>query len=316
MKNTLKTIITTMLVSAILITGICTGETVTVNAATKASYVQKWSTITMKPGDTKKVIVTDTDGNDITTKYKWTSSDKSIVKVNMDFVSQSDFTECLELIAAGSGTVTLTGKAVSLLEEYQTTQLTVTVKMAGPTAKQKKCKHKFVVNRKPTCERLGLKTCRRCKLQKSIKCTGHKYVNATIKEIEYDGWELVITCTGCDCSTDDEIAKCYEAMGKGIECDTACNYTVILSAKKLGHIRYPFHYDKVIYAEDFGETDFGTDLSKDWCGPAADELRGLIAEHHVNTKMKHYTYEDSEYYYGPHEVTKSGKACKYCGKEK
>lgn len=314
MKNILKRIITTILVAAVLVTGTNTGGTFTVNAATTASYVQKWGTVTMKPGDTKKVIVTDTDGNDITTKYKWTSSDKSIVKVNMDFVSQSDFTECLELIAAGSGTATLTGNPTGT--GYGGIELTVTVKMAGPTAKQKKCKHSWKVTKKATCERAGVKTCKRCKLQKSIKRTGHKYVNATIKEIEYDGWELVLKCTGCDCSTDDEIAKCYEAMGKGILCNTACNYTVVLSTKKLDHIRYPFHCDKVIYTEDFGETDFGTDLGKDWSGPAADELRGLIAEHHVNTKMKHYSYEDSEYYFGPHEVTKSGKACKYCGKQK
>ena len=65
MKNNLKTIITCILVAAILITGINTGEAITVNAATTASYVQKWGTVTMKPGDTKKVIVTDTDGNEI-----------------------------------------------------------------------------------------------------------------------------------------------------------------------------------------------------------------------------------------------------------
>lgn len=110
MKTTknLKTIISMLLIACIMLTGIGLDNTVTVNAATIASYVQKWGTVTMKPGETKKVIVTDTDGNDITTKYKWTSSDKSIVKVNMDFVSQSDFTGCLELIAAGSGTATAT----------------------------------------------------------------------------------------------------------------------------------------------------------------------------------------------------------------
>ena len=315
-KNTFKKFITCMLIAAIAITGISLESVTTANAATTASYVQKWGTVTMKPGDTKKVIVTDNDGNDITTKYKWTSSDKNIVKVNMDFVSQSDLTECLELIAAGSGTVTLTGKAVSVLEDITTIQLTVTVKMAGPTAKQKKCKHKFTVTKKATCERAGVKTCKKCKLQKSIKRTDHKYVNTTIKTTEYDGWELVLMCTGCDCTTDDEITKCYEAMDKGINCDKTCNYTVILSTRKLDHVNYPFHYDKVIYAEDFGETEFGTKLSEDWSGPASDELRSLMAEHHLSTKMKHYAYTDFEYYYGEHEVTKTLKVCKYCNKEK
>lgn len=302
MKNILKRIITTMLVAAILITDICTGEAVTVNAATTESYVQKWGTVTMKPGDTKKVIVTDTDGNDITTKYKWTSSDKSIVKVNMDFVSQSDFTECLELVAAGSGTATLTGNPTGT--GYAGTELTVTVKMTGPTAKQKKCKHSWKVTKKATCERAGVKTCKRCKLQKSIKRTGHKYVNSKLTVTEYDGYEYIIKCSGCDCEN--------AFVCPGDNCPTECNFTVVVTTKKRnGVIDYPYHYDYVIYEEDYDTWSDAVEAAKDktyW-----HALYGLRPDQ--NPAM-HSAYEDFEYGYGAHDVTKTVKVCKYCGKEK
>ena len=310
-KNTWKKFITCMLIAAIAITGISLESVTTANAATTASYVQKWGTVTMKPGDTKKVIVTDNDGNDITTKYKWTSSDKNIVKVNMDFVSQSDLTECLELIAAGSGTVTLTGKAVSVLEDITTIQLTVTVKMAGPTAKQKKCKHKFVVTKKATCERAGVKTCKKCKLQKSIKRTDHKYVNTTIKTAEYDGYEYIVMCSGCDCEN--------KAVCPGDNCPTACDFTVVVTTKERGGvIDYPYHYDKVVYVEDHG----GAGLDYYTWDDAIYEATLETADHGVNglrpdqNPNMHAAYEDFEWAYGKHEVTKTLKVCKYCNKEK
>lgn len=307
MKNTFKKLITCMLIAAIAITGVSLESVTTANAATTASYVQKWGTVTMKPGDTKKVIVTDYDGNDITTKYKWTSSDKSIVKVNMDFVSQSDLTECLELIAAGSGTVTLTGKAVSILEDITTIQLAVTVKMAGPTAKQQKCKHKFVVSKKATCERAGVKTCKKCKLQKSIKRVDHKYVNTTIKTTEYDGYEYIVQCSGCDC---ENFAVCPSSK-TGIACDTSCDFTVVITTKERGGvIDFPYHYDKVLYLEDF---DPERPL-----GQAVEEADALVFQHSNDQRNPnmHRAYTDFEWEYGPHEVTKTVKMCKYCGKEK
>ena len=306
MKNNLKTIITCILVACIMLTGIGLDSTVTVNAATKASYVQKWGTVTMKPGDTKKVIVTDTDGNDITTKYKWTSSDKSIVKVNMDFVSQSDFTECLELIAAGSGTATLTGESVSILD-YNKIQITVTVKMAGPTAKQKKCKHSWKVTKKATCERAGVKTCKKCKLQKSIKRTAHKYVNTKITETEFDGYEYIVKCSGCDCAAHG-VEHVEGADGIVYGCEYPCDFTVIVTTKKRnGVIDYPHHYDYVIYEEDYNTWN-------DAVRAATDKIL-WHALYDVKSDY-HGAYEDFEYGYGEHKVTKTVKVCKYCGKQK
>lgn len=312
MKTTknLKTIITCILVACIMLTGIGIDNTATVNAATTASYVQKWGTVTMKPGDTKKVIVTDTDGNDITTKYKWTSSDKSIVKVNMDFVSQSDFTECLELIAAGSGTATLTGNPTGV--GYGGIELTVTVKMAGPTAKQKKCKHSWKVTKKATCERAGVKTCKKCKLQKSIKRTGHKYVNTKITETEYDGYEYIVKCSGCDCAAHGS-THCKD-INPSLSCDYQCNFTAVVTTKRLDHVAYPFHYDEIVYLEDFG---CDPDDIYTW-NPAIEEAINKVHWHAVYDVKSDYhgAYEDIEYGYGEHKVTKTVKVCKYCGKQK
>lgn len=302
LKLNAKKIVTLVLTAVITLSGISLNTSVTAHAATAVSDVQKWGTITMKPGDTKKVIVKDKDGKDITTQYKWSSSDKSVVKVNMDFVSQSDYTECLELIAAGSGTATLTGSPVGL--SYASTELTVTVKMAGPTAKQKKCKHSFKVTKKATCERAGVKTCKKCKLQKSIKMTSHKYVNTTVKTTEYDGFEYIVMCSGCDCPN---LNDC-PSFTQGIECDTKCDYTIVITTKaRAGVIAYPYHYDEVMYLEDY-------DSLWDATQHAADKVM-----YHAMYDLKsdtHGAYEDFEYEYGEHKVTKTVKACTYCGKYK
>ena len=302
LKLNAKKIVTLVLTAVITLSGISLNTSVTAHAATAVSDVQKWGTITMKPGDTKKVIVKDKDGKDITTQYKWSSSDKSVVKVNMDFVSQSDYTECLELIAAGSGTATLTGSPVGL--SYAPTELTVTVKMAGPTAKQKKCKHSFKVTKKATCERAGVKTCKKCKLQKSIKMTSHKYVNTTVKTTEYDGFEYIVMCSGCDCPN---LNDC-PSFTQGIECDTKCDYTIVITTKaRAGVIAYPYHYDEVVYIEDY------EDFTK-----AVSDARLMVKLGHwmdVGSDT-HGAYEDFEYEYGEHEVTKTVKTCTYCGKYK
>ena len=301
LKLNAKKIVTLVLTAVITLSGISLNTSVTAHAATAVSDVQKWGTITMKPGDTKKVIVKDKDGKDITTQYKWSSSDKSVVKVNMDFVSQSDYTECLELIAAGSGTATLTGSPVGL--SYASTELTVTVKMAGPTAKQKKCKHSFKVTKKATCERAGVKTCKKCKLQKSIKMTSHKYVNTTVKTTEYDGFEYIVMCSGCDCPNGSECPSHY-----GIECDTQCDYTIVITTKaRAGAIAYPYHYDEVLYLEDY-------DSLWDATQHAADKV--MYHAMYDLKSNKHGSYEDFEYEYGEHEVTKTVKTCTYCGKYK
>ena len=182
--------------------------------------------------------------------------------------------------------------------------------MAGPTAKQKKCKHKFTVTKKATCERAGVKTCKKCKLQKSIKRTDHKYVNTTIKTTEYDGWELVLMCTGCDCPP----FECPGSIPGGI-CPTSCDYAVVVTTKERGNvIDYPFHYDRVLYVEDYG----GTGLDYSTWNDAIEEAEGFIISHGMYDLKsdKHGAWTDYEWDYGEHKVTKTLKVCKYCNKEK
>ncbi len=186
-KKTLRKIIAMMLCLTIAITGITLGDTATANAATPGidNFVNGGS-ITMKPGDTKRLLVTDSNGTDISTKYKWSSSNNTVVRVSTDFVDDSvDFTQCVELAAAGTGTATITGNAKNGLSKVS---MTVTVKTPKATAKQKSCKHKWKVTKQATCERVGVKTCKKCKLQKEIKKAAHKYVTTTIHTTENDGY--------------------------------------------------------------------------------------------------------------------------------
>lgn len=309
--KSLKQIITTILVAALLITGISLDGTVTANAATTATNVQNYGTVTMKPGDTKKIIVKSNKSGEnmtISENYRWTSSNTDVVKVSTDFVSQSDYTECLELVAIGSGTATLTGTPRNV--GYSKAEITVTVKQAAPTAKQKKCKHSWKTTKKATCERTGVKTCKKCKLQKSIKKTAHKYVNTTVKDIEFDGYEYIVKCSGCDC---EDRGKC-PSFTTGIACDTACNYTAVVTSKTRSDIDYPYHYDKVVYVEDFGGN---VDDISTWTDAITEAVNLITIHAWIDLKSdNHGAYTDWEHMRHEREVTKKVKACKYCGKEK
>jgi len=310
-KNTFKQIIATVLTLALMLTSVAIDGTVTANAATTATNVQNYGTVTMKPGDTKKVIVKSNKSGEnmtISENYRWTSSNTDVVKVSTDFVSQSDYTECLELVAIGSGTATLTGTPRNV--GYNKAQITVTVKQAAPTAKQKKCKHSWKTTKKATCERTGVKTCKKCKLQKSIKKTAHKYVNTTVKDIEFDGYEYIVMCSGCDHEND---AECPSSK-TGVACDLACDFTVVVTSKTRNDIDYPYHYDKVVYVEDFGGVVDDIDTWAD----AILEAVNLIGVHAwIDLKSdNHGAYTDWEHMRHEREVTKKVKACTYCGKEK
>lgn len=311
--KSLKQIITTILVAALLITGISLDGTVTATAATTATDVQNYGTVTMKPGDTKKVIVKSNKSGEnmtISENYRWTSSNTDVVKVSTDFVSQSDYTECLELVAIGSGTATLTGTPRNV--GYNKAQITVTVKQAAPTAKQKKCSHKWKTTKKATCQRTGVKTCTKCKLQKIIKKTAHKYVNTTVKDIEFDGYEYIVMCSGCYCETSEEHKQ--NTPRPGWACTKACDFTVVVTSKTRNDIDYPYHYDKVVYVEDFGGNVDDIDTWAD----AILEAVNLVGVHAwIDLKSdNHGAYTDWEHMRHEREVTKKVKACTYCGKEK
>jgi len=203
MKNLIKTLITTILVASILVTGISVDTTTATAKTTKGGEFKNGGTVTIKPGDTLKLTVTDTNGlypdsektgYDIVGKYKWSSSDTSVLNVETDFYDEEEgWTECVSLIAAGAGTATVTGEAKSGRPDIT---MTVNVTLPKATAKQKKCKHKYKVTKKATCERAGIKTCKKCKFQKSIKKLGHKYVNKTVTVTKYEYYIENEYCNG------------------------------------------------------------------------------------------------------------------------
>ena len=111
-------------------------------------------------------------------------------------------------------------------------------------------------------------------------------------------------CSGCDCPN---LNDC-PSFTQGIECDTKCDYTIVITTKaRAGVIAYPYHYDEVVYIEDY------EDFTK-----AVSDARLMVQLGHwmdVGSDT-HGAYEDFEYEYGEHEVTKTVKTCTYCGKYK
>ena len=196
MKKSLKQIIAAMLTLAIALTGISLdGAMTAANAATTVDHFKDGGTVTMEPGDVKKLLVVNADSEDITNKYKWSSSNESVATVSVEFVDETvDYTECAEITAVASGTATITAEYKGTTIRYS---MTVNVALPKMTAAQKKCKHTWKVTKKATCARNGVKTCKRCKLQKETKKTAHKYMNRTIVTEVWDSYYYIEFCTKC-----------------------------------------------------------------------------------------------------------------------
>ena len=205
MKNTFKKFITCMLIAAIAITGISLESVTTANAATKYEQLEKGCTITMKVGETKRFLMTDEDGKDLLFCRTWKVSNKNVIFLQTDFTD--DYTkEYVELTANAEGTVTLVGRTEAdasvdnyncFWREHCDDDINITVKVVKPdakmTAKQKKCKHTWKTLKKATCQRVGTKICKKCKLEKVIKKTGHKWETITSKvpvvtDVIYEMW--------------------------------------------------------------------------------------------------------------------------------
>lgn len=213
MKTTrnLKTIITCILVAALFITGINTGNAVTVHAASgvtdivKGDEVTATCEITVKPGDVKKVTVHDKSGKDIQGSFNWsvTKGEGTVINVEDDFVSDDDYTNCINIIGLKEGTATIVGQkgsaTSSIGREFVEIKVTVKMPAAKMTAKQKKCKHKYVVTKKATCERPGMKVCKKCKWHKTIAQKKHVYVTETRPVTRAKYLYYVIECNSPGC---------------------------------------------------------------------------------------------------------------------
>ena len=223
MRKSLKQIITAILAAAILITGVTPTGTMTANAAASDDDFTRFipnSTITMKLGESKRfqLIGTDKDGKEqnATDMFTWTSSNESAVSV-YKATGGNKAIGYFRLNVNGKGTAVITGTLNNAVTE---TKLSMTVKVSGSemTAKQKKCKHTYKTTKKATCQRTGIKTCKKCKWQKTIAKVDHKYVKSTVSEVIVDAsyYEIYCNkidfskgCTGINCKVCDE----YDTKG-------------------------------------------------------------------------------------------------------
>lgn len=206
MKNALKHIISMVLIAAIAITGVSLESVTTANAATKYEQLEKGCTITMKVGETKRFLMTDEDGKDLVVNTAWKTSDKNIVSIETDFADENCKTEYIQFTANAEGTAIIGGRSAAdyavdwyngFQREHCPDDFSITVKVTKPTvkmtAKQKKCKHSWKTLKKANCQRVGTKVCKKCKLEKVIKKTDHKWETITSKvpvvtDVLFESW--------------------------------------------------------------------------------------------------------------------------------
>lgn len=296
MRKTLRQIITTVLAAAILITGSSFCGTVTANATTiNGQEITKFKpdgTMTLKLGDTKRLalIGTTSDGKEmnVTSQFTWTSSNETVVSIiKMDPLFDSP--DYFKIYVSGKGTAVITGTPVN--PANRTMQMTITVEGSKMTKAQKNCKkHVWKVTKKATCKRTGIKTCTKCKLQKSIAKTSHKYETVTCTEQVDDEVYVILTCTRSSCGHMD---TCPTNPDPGhAVCAHFCGYQIDSR-----------DYPSVDAAIDAMRAHQMTDCKRD----NEDDL--------VDNAFKGGTYDDTTVHIG-HLEDYTVKQCKYCGKEK
>lgn len=206
--NTLKSIIAMVLALALVLTGITldgiTAEAKVVNYQKDRTDINNIkdlneTTINMKVGDTKKVdLVNESDKYtiDLTNSYAWESSDETVVSMQRQWTVDVMVKISHVIIKAEkSGTATITATRVNTGE---TVSFTVIVTAPKVTAKQKKCKHSWKTTKKATCMESGMKTCKKCKLQKVIAKKQHKLETVTKEKNDYT-YYLIYQCGACLC---------------------------------------------------------------------------------------------------------------------
>ena len=228
MKLNAKKIVTLVLTAAIALSGALTSP-ITADAVVfnpdgpKSPNLQNIydienTTVTMKVGDTKGFeLMEHYDGysSDMTDAYDWTTSDETIVSMTKTYRPTSpNKVFFFTLRAEKTGTATITGTG---LVTGKTISFTVTVK--GATAKQKSCKHSWKTTKKATCLRSGVKTCKKCKLTKTIAKKQHKWDTYDTTVTKYDEYEIFM-CNACVCE-DPELHE-YHVRVNDFGCENWC----------------------------------------------------------------------------------------------
>lgn len=282
MKNLMKTLTIVMLTIAIVVTNIVIPMNNTTVSAAALPEFRDTKSLTMKPGDTKRFLLTGKTPDNVD-RYKWSSSDENIVKVETDFVDQTkDYTLCIILKAVSSGTVTITGKCMYAgIKGYPDT-VTMTVKVSLPkaTAKQKKCKHKYKTTKKATCERNGIKTCKKCKYQKEIKKIAHKYITESVPVTAPTGFWFIR------------------------ECDCGFQLKVEFTGQISGNSVYTTLNDKTAWFAQDSPYQSWEDVMTAWSTHPRGENGYCVG------------FEEWEEQFGSQHYYETQTICKYCGREK
>lgn len=229
-RKSSKRIVVAILTLALVLTGISLDST-TANAKvviptkdrTGLENIDdlKNTTITMKVGDAKVLDFIEISPNgyhlDLTDDYEWTTSDESVVSLMKEYYTyiENEKLYGIQIRAEKPGTAVISGH-----NEWadDTVSFTVTVQKPKMTAKQKKCKHVWKTTKKATCMRSGIKTCKKCKLQKTIAQKKHKFVTMPESIYEYPVY-AIFQCNDCNCTSPEEHAANLNGLGI---CDNLC----------------------------------------------------------------------------------------------
>ncbi len=201
------------------------------NAAENYIQLENGSTVSMKAGERKRFLVTDSNGNDMIPFMKWTTKDKNTVMISSDFVDEEkNYTEYIEFIAIKAGTTTITGRELKndAINQFNgtdksfDTDITVTVtvtELETETEDQAKCRHSWETVTESTCQYSGLRPCRKCGIQKQLKKLPHQFQEVETYENEVinvyfevfcdDGCALDSTVKLSDYASADEIKNAH-----------------------------------------------------------------------------------------------------------
>lgn len=231
----LKTLIATILTLAVALTN-ATLDNIIANASTiyqkdrtemeNAGDLAD-TTVTMQAGDTKKIDFVEDDGKfqiDLTDSNSWSSSDNSVVSIRREWYRSIDEISLelsyLTIKAEKPGAAVITG-----VNNYagKTVSFTVNVKAPKVTAKQKKCKHKWKTTKKATCLESGMKTCRKCKMQRITQKKEHKLATEQRTFYEYT-YNILVFCPACVCN-DKETREYHNTEEGRRKCKNMCGAT-------------------------------------------------------------------------------------------
>ncbi len=155
----------------------------------------------------------------VTSQYTWSSSNTNVVSI-VKIDPTCDSPDYFKVYVSDKGTAVITGTPVN--PANRTMKMTITVEGSKMTKAQKNCKkHAWKTTKKPTCERTGIKTCTKCKLQKSMPKTSHKYETNMATEQVDDEVYWLLTCTSTSCGND---LTCTERPSPDSVCVHFCGF--------------------------------------------------------------------------------------------